>query len=182
MLGVHWAAALLVIAVSWLRAEMVIENPKHLDVPEEQAQAVFLTTCRVLENEFHQPGALEDKFRVKLVLGQTPERFTIDDPNGNGTVYLERWNEAKFAASTMRLGIQHLLAPERQLRMVQDIVRRAHEIAPVSAKALGKQSTPSAAPRSEDPCIPAMTNPAIGRVPCGPVIPQSRVPVPMSNH
>ena len=159
---------LLLFTSSLLNAQLAIENPKHLDVSEAQAQALFLTTTRVMEKEFNVPGALENKFRMRLVLGQTPERFTIDDPAGNGTLYLERWNEFKFTATTMRLAIQQLLVPERQQRMLDVIVRRAHEIAPVSAAELHSEKINLPKPKLRDDCIGRMTNAAIPGVPCKP--------------
>jgi len=85
MLAVHLMSVLLLAASSLAWAQLVIENPGHLDMPEQQAQVLFLTTNRVLESEFHSPGALENAFRMKLVLGGKAERFTIDDSSGNGT-------------------------------------------------------------------------------------------------
>jgi hypothetical protein len=159
-------AVLLVLACSWIHAQLVLENPKHLKVPEQQAQALFLTTNRVMEKEFNVPGTLENKFRMKLVLGEPKERYTIDDAQGNATLYLERWNEYKFTSVTMRLAIQQLLVPERQERMIDTIVRRAHEIAPVSAAELKVESVSLPQVRSQDDCIARMNNAALGGVPC----------------
>ena len=168
MLACYRTAVLLLFASSLLSAQLAIENPKHLDVSEPQAQALFLTTTRVMEKEFNAPGALENKFHMKLVLGQTPEQFTIDDPAGNGTLYLERWNEFKFTATTMRLAIQQLLVPERQQRMMDVIVRRAHEIAPVSAAELHNERVDSPQPKSSDDCLARLTNAAVSGIPCKP--------------
>jgi hypothetical protein len=82
MLAVHWTSVLLVAASSLVRAQLVIENPRHLDVPEQQAQVLFQTTTRVLESEFHSPGALENIFRMRLVLGEKAERC----PKGNAVL------------------------------------------------------------------------------------------------
>ena len=168
MSACYRTVVLLLFASSLLSAQLAIENPKHLDVSEAQAQALFLTTTRVMEKEFNAPGALENKFHMKLVLGQTPERFTIDDPAGNGTLYLERWNEFKFTATTMRLAIQQLLVPERQQRMMDVIVRRAHEIAPVSAATLRHETVDVALPQSSDECVSRITNAALSGIPCKP--------------
>lgn len=168
MSACYRTAVLLLFASSLLSAQLAIENPKHLDMSEPQAQALFLTTTRVMEKEFNAPGALENKFHMKLVLGQTPERFTIDDPAGNGTLYLERWNEFKFTATTMRLAIQQLLVPERQQRMMDVIVRRAHEIAPVSAAELPTEKIDLPQPKLRDDCIDRMTNAAVSGIPCKP--------------
>jgi hypothetical protein len=122
---------LFLLASSLMRAQLVLENPKHLDVPEQQAQVLFLATNRALEAEFHAPGTLENTFRMRLVLGEKAERFTINDPSGNGTIDLEKWNEGGFAVAAMRLAVQHLLVPERQKRTPEEIVGRTREIAPI---------------------------------------------------
>ena len=166
MSACHRTAVLLLLATSLSRAQLTIENPKHLDVPEPQAQALFQTTTRVLESEFHSPGALENKFRIRLVLGEKPERFTIDDPLGNGTIYLERWNEGRFAVATMRLAVQHLLAPERQKRMLEEIVRRTNEIAPVSAAELHRERIDMPQPGPQSDCIARIPDAAVRGLPC----------------
>jgi hypothetical protein len=157
---------LLLATCSWIQAQLVLENPKHLKVPEQQAQALFLTTNRVMEKEFSVPGALENKFRMKLVLGEAHERYTIDDAQGDGTLYLERWNEYKFTNVAMRLAIQQLLVPERQERMIDVIVRRAHEIAPVSAAELKVESVSLPPVPPQNDCMARMNNAALGGMPC----------------
>jgi hypothetical protein len=169
MLVLHRTTALLLLGSSLVGAQVVIENPKHLEVSEQQVQAVFLTTVRVVEKEFHSQSALENTFRLRLVLGEKPERFTIDDPSGNGTVYMERWSEGKFAVTAMRLSIQHLLFPERQKRMLEEIARRTHEIAPVTASQLREEGVPSVISESHDNCVRTMTNAAVHSVNCRPV-------------
>jgi hypothetical protein len=159
---------LLLLTSSLVRAQLAIENPKHLNMPESQAQALFVTTTRVMEKEFNAPGALENKFHMKLVIGEKPERFTIDDVAGNGTLYLERWNEFKFTTVTMRLAIQQLLVPERQQRMLDVIVRRAHEIAPVSAAELHDEKIMLPQPPAQGGCLGQMTNAAVAGIPCKP--------------
>ena len=159
---------LLLLTSSLVRAQLTIENPKHLNVPESQAQALFVTTTRVMEKEFNAPGALENKFHMKLVIGEKPERFTIDDPAGNGTLYLESWNEFKFATVTMRLAIQQLLVPERQQRMLDVIVRRAHEIAPVSAAELHNERIGLLQQPAQGGCLGQMANAAVPGMPCKP--------------
>jgi hypothetical protein len=70
MLAWHRTAVLLLLANASLSAQLTIENPKNLEVPEEHVQTLFLNTNRVMEAEFHSPGSLENKFRVRLVVGQ----------------------------------------------------------------------------------------------------------------
>ena len=96
------------------------------------------------------------------------ERFTIDDPSGNGTIYLEKWNEGKFAVAAMRLSVQHLLGPDRQKRMLEEIVRRTHEIAPVKAAQLRNERVPALMPDVQNGCIGQVTNAAVRGVNCRP--------------
>jgi len=81
--------------------------------------------------------------------------------SGDGTIYLEKWNEGKFAVAAMRLAVQHLLAPERQKRMLEEIVRRTHEIVPVKAAQLRNEPAPSGVSPAQDDCIPQITNAAV---------------------
>jgi len=175
MLAWPRTTVLLVLASSWVRAQLTIENPKKLDIPEPQAQALFLNINRVMESEFHSPGTLENKLRVRLVLGQPQERFTIDDSLGNGTIYLERWNEGKFAVSTMRLAVQHLLGPDRQKKMLEEIVRRTRDTAPVSTAQLHNDSAPAPLPPEILPppetCVAGIANAALRGGNCSPVRP-----------
>jgi len=175
MLGWHRTIALLMVASAMARAQLTIENPKHVEISEQDAQVLFLTTSRVIETEFHSPGTLENKFHVKLVLGQPGERFTIDDASGNGTIYLERWNDGRFAVAVMRLAMQHLLVPDRQKRMLIEIQRRSREIAPVPAGKLANQRIPAPAEPTlsagapSDNCVGSITNAAARQPPCRPV-------------
>ncbi len=61
----HGTAVLFLLASSLMRAQLVLENPKHLDVPEQQAQVLFLTTNRVVEAEFHPL----EHWRTRFVCG-----------------------------------------------------------------------------------------------------------------
>jgi len=153
----RWTMGLLLTVSSSLGAQLTIENPKKLDVPEQRAQVLFLNINRTMESEFHVSGTFENKFRVRLVLGEPLERFSIDDTQGNGTVYLERWNESKFAISTMRLAMQHLLGPERQKKMLEEVSRRMSKSAPISADDLRKEGAAAVLPpvnlAGPEPCI-----------------------------
>ena len=66
MTACYRTAVLLVLASSLLRAQLAIENPKHLDVSEAQAQALFLTTIRVMEKEFNVPTKAFEQFKERL--------------------------------------------------------------------------------------------------------------------
>jgi|SRR5215470_7466267 len=162
-------SALLVVASTLLQAQLTIENPKHLEVPDPLAQALFLTASRVVETEFHCLASAENTLRIRLVLGQTTEHLTENDSFGNGSIYLERWDENKFAFAAMRLVLLRIIGPHRQERMLREIVSRAHDIAPVRPAELHKETTPSSDLSTQRSCLEEITD-ARGRGrPCGPL-------------
>ena len=57
-----------------LLAQVTIENPDHLDVPEQKVQILFHTTCQVVAREFHIHKG-EQEFPLVLVLGDPRERL-----------------------------------------------------------------------------------------------------------
>ena len=120
-------------------AQVTIKNPDGLEVPELRAQLVFSVTCEVVASEFHVKRA-EAEFPIILVLGEPNERYTSDEEHQLYTLYLYRWNEAQFAASAMRLALQHIVTQTRRDRMVKEILKRSDKIGIVSAKLGTKRS------------------------------------------
>lgn len=117
-----------------LLAQVTIKNPDHLDVPEQKVQILFHTTCQVVGREFHFKGELE--FPLVLVLGDPNERYTSDEEHQLYTVYLFRWNEAQFVASSMRLALQRMVTQSRRDRLVREILERTEGIDTVSIRSL----------------------------------------------
>ena len=107
-----------------LLAQVTIENPDHLDVPEQKVQILFHTTCQVVAREFHIRKG-EREFPLVLVLGDPRERYTSDEEHQVYTVYLFRWNEAQFVASSMKLALQHMLTHSRRDRLLLEILERS---------------------------------------------------------
>jgi hypothetical protein len=107
-----------------LVAQVTIKNPDHLDVPEQKVQILFHTTCQVVAREFHiHKGEVE--FPLVLVLGDPNERYTSDEEHHLYTVYLFRWNEAQFVASSMKLSLQHMVTHSRRDRLLREILERS---------------------------------------------------------
>ena len=118
-------------------AQIRIENPKRLPVPEEKAQVIFSTACRVVAEEFHVPHS-QLEFPLVLVLGEENQRYTADEGTGTYTVYLRQWDPVQFADSAMRLAVQRLVPPQRRNRMLTAILYRSREIAPISVEEVRK--------------------------------------------
>ncbi|HEY7095367.1 MAG TPA: hypothetical protein VH437_01475 [Terriglobales bacterium] len=107
-----------------------------VNVPEEKVTALYNATFHVVAQEFHLQDSSDLRFPVTLVLGEQNERVLGDEVGKVYVIYMNDWNEAKFALAASRIALQHLVSEERKNRMVSDIVRRADRITPVSAQAL----------------------------------------------
>jgi hypothetical protein len=66
-------------------AQVAIQNPQHLSVPEQQVERLHNTICRVVAEEFYvrQDGSVGS---VVLVLGEDRERTIADVANGTFTI------------------------------------------------------------------------------------------------
>jgi hypothetical protein len=79
----------IVFAGSLCLAQITIQNPQHLPVPEQQVQALHNIVCRVVAEDLHvHRGGLPS--RVILVLGQDREVTVSDQANENFTIYLKQ--------------------------------------------------------------------------------------------
>jgi hypothetical protein len=112
----------------------VVKN--GIDVPEERVELIYGATCRVVAEEFHLANGAALQFPITLILGDANERVSGDELNQTYFIYMERWNEPLFAASTSRLALQHLLTRERKTKIVAEILRRANRNATVSYQEL----------------------------------------------
>jgi hypothetical protein len=70
-----------------------------------------------------------------LVLGEPNERVSGDELNKVYVIYMESWDDAKFALAASRIAMQQLISEARKTRIVNEIVWRANQIVPVSLQA-----------------------------------------------
>jgi hypothetical protein len=116
-------------------AQLTINNPKHLNLPEQRARILLIEACRVVANEFHVRNFSEIEYPLILVLGEKDEGYGIDS-EGKITLYLQQWSEAKFVDATTRLAVQALADRQRVERLAKEILRRSDRILPVRQEAL----------------------------------------------
>ncbi|MBI3477986.1 MAG: hypothetical protein HY010_19810 [Acidobacteria bacterium] len=126
-------ATLVVLSISQLVSAQVRVEGNAPDLPLAKVDAIYETAFRVVAQEFHLPDGSRDRVPVTLVLGDRDEGVTGDEVQKIYTIYMQRWDEVRFALATSRIAVQHLVSDERKNRMVEDILRRANRIAPVSA-------------------------------------------------
>src|SRR5215831_3771585 len=137
---------------------LTLVNSRQIDIPEERARVLLLTTCRVVAEEFHQKPEDVD-LKVTLLLGESNEHVAIDD-SGRMTLYLERWDETKFIDGVITGAIQTLTPLQRRKQMFTEIHRRSDKIAPISASQLRTSGTsaPSLRPSLSQNCMHAAIN------------------------
>jgi hypothetical protein len=139
---------------------VTIVNPQHREIPEDRVRVLFLTTCRVVAEEFHRHPS-EVNLKLTLVMGDKNER-SMTDVNGHLAVYMDRWNEGKFVDGVITGAVQQLTTLQARNKMFQDILRRSDQIAPVSVNRLrdAPPNRPSPTPNLGPDCFSAISNAA----------------------
>jgi hypothetical protein len=129
------------------------------------------TACRVVAEDFHAQDPSEVVYPLTLVLGVKDEHWTEDEEGHAYTLYLNDWNEAKFAVAAMRLALQRLITRDRRKQLMKEILRRSDQIAPIAASKL--HGSRSAADRSlwsdnqGDNCFDGVRESAVRDALCG---------------
>src|SRR5579864_3357255 len=91
------AVVLVVVAGNFpTSAQLTIQNPHHLPVPEQKASVLMSTASRVIAEHFAVANGGQRQFRLTLVLGSSDEHYTAEGDKGAYTLFLQRWDENKF--------------------------------------------------------------------------------------
>lgn len=130
--------ALLLLSATPTLAQVIIQNEKHRDVPEQRAQLLYRMACAVASEHFHvKPASAE--FRVILVLGDPDERFLADTIHDSYTIYMNNWDEEKFASTLVLIEVNRLTRIQQYKEMVLEILRRSNRGAPVTVGQLRRK-------------------------------------------
>lgn len=121
--------------------QLTIVNPQKVEVPEQTATVLLRISCKVAAEQFHVAG--EAEFPLTLVLGDAnEEHFTADDSKRAYNVYLKKWNETRFTSAATLIAVRRLALPVQQ-KMVTEVLKRTHAIAPVAVQQLGGERSRS---------------------------------------
>jgi hypothetical protein len=164
-------------------AQLIIQNPHHLPVPEQKASVLMSTACRVITEHFALSKGDQHPLRLTLVLGSSDEHYTAEGDKDAYTLFLQRWDENKFTLAVTNLAIQRLVVNDRLASLVSEILRRSEQVAPVPAAQLrGSRISASPLAGQASGCFSAITEAAVRKIPCGPSshpgLPSSDAPVP----
>ncbi|MGH9544358.1 MAG: hypothetical protein ACRD23_04000 [Terriglobales bacterium] len=135
-------AALFLLANSMALSQLAIDNPKHLDLPEEKARVLLRLASRAVATELHSRQAPKAEIDLRLVLGGKDEHYGIDEETGIPTLYLQQWNERKFTTAAVRFAVQKSIDRDGEERMIADILRRSEQVGPISADRLRGTGAP----------------------------------------
>ncbi len=162
---------LIVLANSLAFAELTIDNPRHLDVPEEKARVLLRLAWRAIAKEFHSHEQSKAEFDFRLVLGEKDEHYEIDEHTGVPTLYLQQWNETKFTTAAVRLAVQKSIDRNREERLIFDILQRSERIVTMPANKLrgADVSRTSQAGQEGRSCLGGIRDASQRDIRCGPL-------------
>jgi hypothetical protein len=157
-------------------AQLTIENPSHLPVPEQKASLLLSTACRVIAEQFRISRPVDRQFSLMLVLGSKDEHYTADEDKGAYTLFLERWDERKFTVAVTNLAIQRLVIHDRLASIVAEILRRSAQVAPVPVMQLrGRNGPVQPVAGDTSGCMSTISEAAARNITCGPLTDDTRV-------
>jgi len=123
-----------------LQAQLRIENPRHLEVPEERAQLIVNSAAQVVAEEFHVQDVHAIEFPITLVMGSPDDYYEEDANTKTYAVHLRTWREREFTASVIQLTVHQLVTVEKRDKMLARILTRVNRVSPVDVSELpGKQ-------------------------------------------
>ena len=159
--------ALLTLVSCCAFAQLTIDNPRHLDVPEARAHLLLRMSCQAVGRELHLADSSKVEFGLHLVLGEKIERFGWDEHTGMATVFLSTWDTQKFTTAAMRFAVQRSIDPHREEQMVLDVVRRSEQTAPVAATELrGLGGLLNRQPANENNCLRGVVDATVRETRC----------------
>jgi len=119
-----------------VHAQFRVENPHHLDFPQERAQLIINSARQVVAEEFHLQDARDVEFPLTLVLGSADEYYDENENTKAYAIHLRKWDEVKFAVSVVRLSVHRLITKDRRDKMLARVLNRVNRVSPVDVSQL----------------------------------------------
>ncbi len=88
-------------------------------MPYAQAETIYLSACRVVEQEFHRAEPLRP--RLTLVLGANRDALY----NPNRAIQLRKWDGYRFAQGVVLLAVDDMLPKDKQILLTKLAVLEA---------------------------------------------------------
>ncbi len=138
-------------------AQVTIQNPKKLPVPEARVAVIYDVVRRLVFEEVKPVGGKPVNLKLTLALAVRPQAgYLTNEDEGTVEIYLDEWDENRFAQAVMALSMQLALPVKRRREILQEAQRRADLLAPVDVGELKNQNVsarPLATPAPPDPSL-----------------------------
>jgi len=90
-----------------------IRNPRNQAMPYAQAETIYLSACRVVEQEFRRAEPLRP--RLTLVLGASRDGVYFR----NREIQLKKWNDYQFAQGVVLLAVDDMLPKDKKILLTR---------------------------------------------------------------
>ena len=103
-----------------------IHNSTNEAVPYIQAEALYLSACRVVEQEFHRSDAIRPRVTLNLGAGNNG----VDFPKHE--IQLKKWDDYRFAQGVVMLAVDELLPVDKRISLTRLAVTQAESTVDLS--------------------------------------------------
>lgn len=117
-----------------------IHNPHNQTVPYTEVQAIYLSACNVVEQEFRRTNPIRP--RVTLLLGASEDRVFFPERK----IQLTKWDKYQFAQGVVVLAVSDLMPMEEQVSLTRLAVLGADSTVDVSELLKRSRTLAHAAP------------------------------------
>jgi hypothetical protein len=116
---------------------LTIYNPRNRTVPVSEAQTIYLSACKVVEQEFSRTGPVRP--RLRLFVGSDADRVYYP----RREIQLTKWDKFKFAQGVVILATDSLLPNAKKYSLSKLALVEAEGV--VDVRELKDGGTPLAA-------------------------------------
>ncbi len=125
-------------------AQVIIQNPKKLPVPEARVSLIYDVVRQLVFEEVKPAGGKPVGLKLTLSLAVRPEfGYLTSEENRTAEVFLAEWDEARFSYAVMALALQQSLPQKRRSQILQEAQRRVNLLAPVDVSKLKQEKIPA---------------------------------------
>jgi len=111
-----------------------IHNPRNQTMPYPEAQTIYLSSCRVVEQEFSRSDPVRP--RLSLLLGSDSDRVYYPKRE----IQLRKWDKYKFAEGVVILAVDSLLPADAKVSLSKLAVTEADSIVDVRELKISRNS------------------------------------------
>jgi hypothetical protein len=104
-----------------------ISNPHNQSFPVSEAQALYLSACKVVEQEFSQVDPVRPQ--LALLLGADADRVSYPKRE----IQLTKWNKYQFTQGVLLLAMDDLMPRDKRLSLTQLAVSEAEATVDLSS-------------------------------------------------